>query len=163
MARISACAVGSESAMGALEPRPAISPPATTTAPTGTFPAWALWRASTRAWRIKYSSVVVMRTSIIRKSTYGRTRNPPRTRTRRRPAGAKGRSNGLHSCGIAGGSDHCQPPHAHGGDHSQIQLQRPVGVLPGHAGQAAYHGDGRNHGATVGCEGRSRRKDAGRI
>ena len=31
-------------------------------------------------------------------------------------------------------------------------IQRPVGVLPGHAGQAAYHRNGRKHGPPVGRE-----------
>src|ERR1022692_4731169 len=69
MARTSACAVGSESAMEALQPLPTIAPPTTTTAPTGTSPACALCPASASASRINCSSVEGMRTSIIRKST----------------------------------------------------------------------------------------------
>src|ERR1035441_5648509 len=68
MARISACAVGSECAIGELEPLPTTAPPMTTTAPTGTSPSCAPWPASASASRINSSSVV-MRTSIIRKST----------------------------------------------------------------------------------------------
>src|ERR1035441_1494088 len=68
MARISACAVGSECAIGELEPLPTTAPPMTTTAPTGTSPSCAPWAASASASRINSSSVV-MRTFIIRKST----------------------------------------------------------------------------------------------
>src|ERR1017187_3443525 len=69
MARISACAVGSESAMEALHPPPATAPPPPPRPPPGPPPASALCPASASASRINCSSVEGMRTSIIRKST----------------------------------------------------------------------------------------------
>src|SRR5258708_4139374 len=54
---ISACAVGSEVAIGELHPRPTISPSITTTAPTGTSPFASAWRANSRASRMKAASL----------------------------------------------------------------------------------------------------------
>src|SRR4051794_29390748 len=68
MASISACAVGSICATGALLPRPTTWPAITTTAPTGTSPAKAPPRARTSAWRMNCSSAVTA-AFIIRKST----------------------------------------------------------------------------------------------
>src|SRR6202022_4096642 len=54
-AAISACAVGSLAAIGALPPRPMIAPSLTTTAPTGTSPCACAWRASASASSIQCS------------------------------------------------------------------------------------------------------------
>src|SRR5262245_35177393 len=59
-ASISACAVGSLHAIGALRPLPTISPAITTTAPTGTSPCASDLRASASASRMKSSSVPEM-------------------------------------------------------------------------------------------------------
>src|SRR5947207_14000005 len=58
MAWISACALGSQAAIGLFQPSPKVFPSKTTTAPTGTSPsAWARC-ASSSARRMKASSVI---------------------------------------------------------------------------------------------------------
>src|SRR5436190_19334126 len=66
---ISACAVGSLLVITALWPRPLISPPMTTTAPTGTSPSSRAASASASACRMNSLWVALMRETPVRKET----------------------------------------------------------------------------------------------
>ena len=90
---ISACAVGSLAAIGALPPRPTILSSHTTTAPTGTSPRAPAWRASVSACAIQCSSVA----RIVGIDATARPMGEVRGRTRRR------RERACHSHSIVAG------------------------------------------------------------